>query len=234
MWHTILVIVAVASILAAGQSGVTTVHRLLDLLRPQTPPSVPGETNRVPVAIPRAWDDRAVASLPVGCGRQSPAPTEPEIVLSNGRIFTGTQAGLAEAVRVRGSRIAAIGPTQEVSDKAGPTARHIDLMGRLVIPCINDAHLHLDFFLPEHTALRFDAMDPPCSVALDRVRDVVRTAPKDKPIIGAIGQTAFFETDCTAQTLDRFAPEPAVVIAQSPVEWPEDGVRREPAPGLWP
>ena len=65
MWHTILVIVSAASILAAGQSGITTVHRLLNLLRSQPPPSVPEETNRVPVAIPRTWDDRALVSLQV-------------------------------------------------------------------------------------------------------------------------------------------------------------------------
>jgi predicted amidohydrolase YtcJ len=154
----------------------------------------------------------AVSLLPAGCGRESPPPTEPEILLSNGRIFTGTPAGLAEAVLVRGRRIAAVGPTQEVTAKAGPAARRIDLMGRLVIPGINDAHLHLEFFVPEHTALQFDTMDPPCSVALDRVRDAVRTAPKDKPIIGAIGQTGFFERDCTADTLDRLAPEHAVIL----------------------
>jgi hypothetical protein len=63
MWHTILAIASAASIFAVGQSGVPAVHRLLDLLRPQTPPSVQEETNRVPAAIPRTWDDKAVASL---------------------------------------------------------------------------------------------------------------------------------------------------------------------------
>jgi hypothetical protein len=60
MWHTILAIMSAAGILAAGQSGFTTGHRVLDLLRPQSRPSVREETNRVPVA-PRTWDDKAVA-----------------------------------------------------------------------------------------------------------------------------------------------------------------------------
>jgi hypothetical protein len=74
--HTILVIVAAASILAAGQSGVTTVHRLLDLLRSQPRPSVPEETNRVPVAIPRTWDDRAIASLQVPLAVADASPVQ--------------------------------------------------------------------------------------------------------------------------------------------------------------
>jgi hypothetical protein len=76
MWHTILVIVSAASILAAGQSGVTTVHRLLDLLRSQPPLSVPEETNRVPVAIPRTWDDRAIASLQVPLAVADASPVQ--------------------------------------------------------------------------------------------------------------------------------------------------------------
>jgi hypothetical protein len=64
------------SVLAAGPSGVTTVHRLLDLLRPQTPPSVPEATNRVPVAIPRTWDDRAVASLQVPLAVADASPVQ--------------------------------------------------------------------------------------------------------------------------------------------------------------
>jgi predicted amidohydrolase YtcJ len=154
----------------------------------------------------------AVLLLAAGCGRYLPAPAEPETVLFNGQIFTGSPAGFAQALLVRGTRIAAVGSTQEVEEEAGPGAHRIDLVGRLVVPGINDAHLHVDLFMPEHTALKFENMDPPCATALARVKDAVRTAPKQKPIIGAIGQTAFFETDCTAQTLDRLAPEHAVVL----------------------
>ena len=76
MWHTILVIVSVTGILAARQSGVPTVYRLLDLLRPQSPPFVPEKTNRVPVAIPRTWDDKAVASLQVPLAVADASPVQ--------------------------------------------------------------------------------------------------------------------------------------------------------------
>jgi predicted amidohydrolase YtcJ len=167
--------------------------------------------------LPRSVHNAAIALTAVllvaACDRQSSMEREPETVLFNGRIFTGTASvSFAEAVLVRGSRIAAVGSTQEVTAKAVSDARRIDLMGRLVIPGINDAHLHMDLFLPEHTPLPFENMDPPCSVVLDRVRDAVRNAPKEMAIIGAIGQTAFFEEDCIAQTLDRLAPAHAVVL----------------------
>jgi predicted amidohydrolase YtcJ len=154
----------------------------------------------------------AILLLVAGCGRQSSAPAEPETVLFNGRIFTGSPAGFAQALLVRGTRIATVGSTQDVEANAGAGARRIDLMGRLVIPGINDAHLHVDLFVPEHTALQFENMDPPCATVLARVKDAVRTAPKEKPIFGSIGQTAFFERDCAAQTLDGLAPEHAVVL----------------------
>lgn len=55
MRFAILVIVSAAStVLSACQSPVTTAHRLLQFLRSQ-PPSV--------VAVPRTWDDEAVASV---------------------------------------------------------------------------------------------------------------------------------------------------------------------------
>jgi hypothetical protein len=76
MWHAILAIVSAASILAAGQSSVPTVRRLLDLLRAQTPPPAPGEIRRGPVTIPRTWDDQAVASLQVPLAVAAASPTQ--------------------------------------------------------------------------------------------------------------------------------------------------------------
>ena len=137
---------------------------------------------------------------------------DPEVLLLNGRIFTGIEPSFVEAVVIRGSRIVAVGSTEEVMAMAAADAQRIDLAGRFVIPGIDDAHLHMDFFVPEHTPLRFEGMDPPCSLVLDRLREAVRTAPKEIPIIGAFGQTAFFEEACTAQTLDRLAPAHAVIL----------------------
>ncbi len=70
----------------------------------------------------------------------------PNIVLINGLVFTGVAGRpLAEAVAITGELISAVGTTGSVSNLAGPNTRVIDLQRRLLIPGINDAHVH---FLP--------------------------------------------------------------------------------------
>ena len=82
MRHLILAIVsATSTVFAAGQSPVTTAHRLLDFMRSQalssqSAPSVPQGTNRVPLPIPRTWDDLAVASLQVPLAVAEASPVQ--------------------------------------------------------------------------------------------------------------------------------------------------------------
>ena len=67
----------------------------------------------------------------------------PDLVLAGGRIFTADEARpWAEALAVRGERIVAVGSNAEVRALAGPSTRVIELNGRVVVPGINDAHLH--------------------------------------------------------------------------------------------
>ncbi|MFP4373300.1 MAG: amidohydrolase [Spirochaetaceae bacterium] len=67
-----------------------------------------------------------------------------ETILSGGRVLTMDAHGReAEAVLVRGNRIAAVGSNAEVRAEAGPGAVQIDLAGRTLIPGFNDNHIHL-------------------------------------------------------------------------------------------
>jgi predicted amidohydrolase YtcJ len=45
-------------------------------------------------------------------------------------------------VAIRGERIVAVGSSAEVGKLAGKETRVLDLQGRVVIPGINDAHVH--------------------------------------------------------------------------------------------
>jgi predicted amidohydrolase YtcJ len=65
------------------------------------------------------------------------------VIIEGGPIFRGLHEGFAEALAVRGDRIAAVGTRASVAALAGPDARRIDLGGRCAIPAFNDAHLHL-------------------------------------------------------------------------------------------
>ena len=64
------------------------------------------------------------------------------LALVNGRIWTGNSAqSEAEAVAIAGDRIAAVGTTAEIRERAG-SAETIDLGGRFVVPGFIDAHVH--------------------------------------------------------------------------------------------
>ena len=62
-------------------------------------------------------------------GAQVQARTAPpDTILVNGRVFTGSETHpCAEALAIKGTPILAIGTSEEISYKAGPTTGRIDL-----------------------------------------------------------------------------------------------------------
>jgi predicted amidohydrolase YtcJ len=64
-----------------------------------------------------------------------------DLVLLGARVF-GYPGGEANAVAVRGDRIAAVGTEPEVRSIAGPRADLLDLRGRMIVPGFQDAHVH--------------------------------------------------------------------------------------------
>ena len=66
-----------------------------------------------------------------------------DLVLLHGDLFTvDSQHPRAQAVAVRGDRIAAVGSDAEIQGWVGPRTRVIDLRGRLAIPGFIDGHGH--------------------------------------------------------------------------------------------
>ena len=72
-------------------------------------------------------------------GSEAPA----DRIFVNGRVWTGLPGPRAQAIAVRGNRIAAVGTDAAVRALAGPATQVEDLKGRFVTPGLNDAHLHL-------------------------------------------------------------------------------------------
>ena len=67
----------------------------------------------------------------------------PDLVLTRGRVYTLDAArSWAEAVAVRGGRIAAVGTSAEIEALRGPQTHAVDLRGRMLLPGFQDAHLH--------------------------------------------------------------------------------------------
>ena len=68
----------------------------------------------------------------------------PDVILYNARVYTvDTQMPWAEAIAIRGPFISAIGTNQAVRALATDHTRQIDLQGRLVLPGLCDAHIHM-------------------------------------------------------------------------------------------
>lgn len=66
-----------------------------------------------------------------------------DLVLLNGTVWTGESgAPWADAVALRGGKIAAVGPERKIGRLAGGAARVVDLGGRLVLPGFIDSHTH--------------------------------------------------------------------------------------------
>jgi hypothetical protein len=83
----------------------------------------------------------------VGCAtspRTAPGSGEPAtLAILNARVWTGNpRQPWAEAVAVRGERLAAVGSTAEVQGLVGAGTRVIDAKGQLLVPGFNDAHVH--------------------------------------------------------------------------------------------
>ncbi|CAN5680962.1 amidohydrolase [soil metagenome] len=66
-----------------------------------------------------------------------------DLLLINGKFKTMNPIQpTAEAVAIRGGKIAAVGTNEEARESAGPRVQVIDLNGRTATPGLNDAHAH--------------------------------------------------------------------------------------------
>ena len=70
---------------------------------------------------------------------QAPA----DLVLTGGTVYTVDAArSWAQAVAVRGGRIAAVGSDADMRAYVGPHTEVVSLRGRMVLPGFQDAHVH--------------------------------------------------------------------------------------------
>ena len=84
------------------------------------------------------------AVLAVGCGPAGPA-NPADLVLVNGDVYTLDEARpAAEAVAIRGERIAVVGSNAEAEALVGAGTRVIDVGGAFVSPGFNDGHVHVE------------------------------------------------------------------------------------------
>ena len=112
------------------------------------------------------------------------AAPEPADLVLTGTVWTGvSDAPLAEAVAIRGGRIAAVGAAADVRALTGPDTRVIDAGEGLIVPGFIDTHVHFleGGFRLASVQLR-DAATP--AEFISRVAEFARTVPAGTWITG--------------------------------------------------
>jgi predicted amidohydrolase YtcJ len=83
-----------------------------------------------------------VAGLIVGAQRDA-ADGPVDLIITNGKVYTGGNGNFAEAVAVRGNKILRVGSNREIKRLRRPQTLTLDAHGATVLPGFNDSHIHL-------------------------------------------------------------------------------------------
>lgn len=137
------------------------------------------------------------------------AAEQADVILYNGKVFTSDPANLwAEAVAVKGNRIRAVGGNAEVLALAGTGTRLLDLGGRVVIPGLNDAHVHA--LVPQGRQLNIPDFLPGPGPTVDDVLALiaqgVATSPPGTWLMVTVGTNFSEDPRAHRFTLDQVAP----------------------------
>src|SRR6185436_16076700 len=139
--------------------------------------------------------------------------TAPSIILTGGKIFTNDPAKpAATALAIRGDRILAVGTNEEILALAAgsPNTLHIKLDRRVVVPGINDAHIHPGLG-PVGLAIGSGADSTFAQVSAALAAAVDETSP-DLWLIGEVGRAVILDPAVTRASLDQIAPNRKVLL----------------------
>lgn len=138
----------------------------------------------------------------------------PDLILRNARIYTVDPANpWAEAVACAHGRIVAVGSNAELMDLAGPDTRIIDAGGRLVLPGLIDAHVHLlQYAIRRQEVSLFGVTD--FDEVRRRVRRAVESAGPDDWVQGWGWDEIFWDVQPGRDYLDDIAPHIPVALAR--------------------
>ena len=167
------------------------------------------------VAGAGAW----ITALRAPASAQGSGAADPvaDVVLTNGRVITvDDRFSIAQAVAVRGDRIAAVGTNQEITRLAGPNTRRIDLGGRSVVPGLIDNHAHyMEEGVLWTVELRLDGIETR-KQATEMVRAKANSLPQGQWVYTLGGWSPDQFTDdkrpFTREELDTIAPNHPVLL----------------------
>ncbi len=145
-------------------------------------------------------------------------------LLQNARIYTmdpncpqaaSLAIGIPSPAQPHDGRVLAVGEADFIQDQYGQQNHTVDMAGRVVIPGLIDAHVHLKQYA--QSLLKVDCETPSRQECLDRVAAKVRTSQPGEWILGhGWSQNEWPEGFGTAADLDKVAPEnPVYLTAKS-------------------
>jgi predicted amidohydrolase YtcJ len=119
----------------------------------------------------------------------------------------------AQALAVKGNKIAAVGSNAEIRGLIGPQTKIIDAKGRLVLPGFNDSHVHfLDGGMGLSSVDLRDAKSP--QEFVNRIRDFAKNLPKGRWVLNGNWDHENWNPAIlpTRQMIDAVTPDNPVFI----------------------
>jgi predicted amidohydrolase YtcJ len=132
----------------------------------------------------------------------------PSLILVNGKIFDAPDA---QAIAITGAQITAVGTDADIRALADASTRVIDVQGRLIVPGLNDAHVH-----PPSGSTAFvlgTAFDPSWNDLAAALASAADESPAELWIRGSLGPTLVNDATLTKEKLDKLAPGRKVILA---------------------
>ena len=153
----------------------------------------------------------AAIVLSTGVARAAPDRT----LLYGGSVFTGDpSAPWAQAILVEDDRVVAVGSSAELLGQLKPRSHRIDLGGRLVVPGLNDAHVHV--VVPEGDYLNTPDFIPGPGPTLTDVKSLLAGGAAATPagtwLFAFIGTNIFEDPNATRFALDAVTPRHPVAL----------------------
>ena len=168
---------------------------------------------KFPERLARTLAAVTIAYTLAACGGSKTNPVTLAVV--NARIWTGNpQRPWAEAIAVRGDRIAAVGSSAEIRKLTGASARVIDAHGQMLVPGFNDSHVHIISAGRGLSSVKLrDASTPAEFIA--RIKAYAKTIPKGAWITdGDWDHTLWGGELPTRQWIDSVTPDNPVWVAR--------------------
>ncbi|HVE71135.1 MAG TPA: amidohydrolase family protein [Thermoanaerobaculia bacterium] len=138
---------------------------------------------------------------------------QPSLVLVNGNVFTNDPSKpSAQAIAITGSQITAVGTNEQIKALVTDASktRVIDVQGRMVIPGINDAHVHPSSGMTAF-GLGTDS-DPSWDNVAAALASAADETHADLWITGELGPTLIADKTLTREKLDKVAPGRKVLL----------------------